>query len=486
MSKKFILVTLCLLYSAYCSAQISFTQDSVYVFESYNYVAAGDLNNDSLDDIILGTISFPVLGFFPDSLEQVIEVYHQTNSHTFNLIQRIKYDTLLGYSLNSIEIADMNNDGLKDIVISHGNAVAIYAQDSTFHFQLAYEFVRPIGIIEQMGVIKLYQDSLESIIVSYFSNYLLLLRPTSVFTFDTLELHPPTFDSFEGFAIGDFNSDSLMDIAAKRFTAFGSNPAFIFYQDSVNGFSSTAIPLDTVSAFGRCNSIGAGDLNNDNLTDIIATFGGNLDPSIGIYYQDTTNQTVKYLVDTIANVIDIPSEIQVRDLNQNGLNDLLVLHDGWAALSIFEQMSNGDIVFDSAYFDFRGSTHIDTYAFIDLNGDHKIDIISVAAGEIKFYYNTSTAIGISPIEGNYGLQFSLYPNPARDNLFIRTNGAFESSDKLKSIAVVNSLGQKFDLDVIQLNKFEYKINTQTLTNGLYFLLIETTKHRGIRRFIKYE
>ncbi|WP_026755573.1 T9SS type A sorting domain-containing protein [Sediminibacter sp. Hel_I_10] len=70
-------------------------------------------------------------------------------------------------------------------------------------------------------------------------------------------------------------------------------------------------------------------------------------------------------------------------------------------------------------------------------------------------------------------QFSLYPNPAKDQFTIK----IESGIKLKSVSIYNNIGQ------LLLTSKESNINTSNLVSGLYIVTMETNKGKVSKKLI---
>jgi uncharacterized protein (DUF2141 family) len=89
----------------------------------------GDLNNDGKEDLV-------VSGMKNTTLESVIQVFQSHGNGNFTLIN----DTLEGLSVGSLDIADYDNDGFKDIAAcgytNSSNVVSvIYRNTGNFQFQ---------------------------------------------------------------------------------------------------------------------------------------------------------------------------------------------------------------------------------------------------------------------------------------------------------------------------------------------------------------
>ena len=85
----------------------------------------------------------------------------------------------------------------------------------------------------------------------------------------------------------------------------------------------------------------------------------------------------------------------------------------------------------------------------------------------------SVTLGIN--EEQFKIPFKLYPNPVKDVLHI------DSEEDVKKIKIYNAIGR----EVVIIKSFEEDtINVADLSQGIYFMIIETESGKGVRRFIK--
>jgi hypothetical protein len=89
-----------------------------------------------------------------------------------------------------------------------------------------------------------------------------------------------------------------------------------------------------------------------------------------------------------------------------------------------------------------------------------------------YFYNEATA----GIENNVLLGFSMYPNPAANNLNISAKEAIQNA------AVYNVLGKK--VMSLNINKSSESIDISNLASGIYFLKYNVNKKVGTAKFIK--
>ena len=117
-------------------------------------VAVGDVNGDGLNDVVMTTSYY----FDPDNDYKIFVFLQSANGI---LETPVKYDAGDG---DSVDIGDLNNDGRKDVVVTHTNSIGVFLQNGT-------------GTLDAMT--------------------------TYSATNDTLKVR-----------IGDFNNDGLMDVVS--------------------------------------------------------------------------------------------------------------------------------------------------------------------------------------------------------------------------------------------------------------------------------
>lgn len=110
------------------------------------------------------------------------------------------------------------------------------------------------------------------------------------------------------------------------------------------------------------------------------------------------------------------------------------------------------------------------------NGTIFFSNFSSAEGYELWSY-TPTVSGITNIS-NTQLEMTVYPNPVKNELTL----VFEDNS-LKQLEIINVLGEV--VIKTSTNNLVYKINTENLTNGVYFIrLIDNNNEIKTTKFIK--
>ncbi|MEZ4730243.1 MAG: VCBS repeat-containing protein [Caldilineaceae bacterium] len=75
-----------------------------------------------------------------------------------------------------------------------------------------------------------------------------------------------------------------------------------------------------------------GDVTSDGRDDLVVTAGGNMPNAyLNVFVQGTTGLTTT--VTTYA-AFHLPSAVAVADINHDGREDVVVVHDGWRSLNV--------------------------------------------------------------------------------------------------------------------------------------------------------
>lgn len=96
--------------------------------------------------------------------------------------------------------------------------------------------------------------------------------------------------------------------------------------------------------------------------------------------------------------------------------------------------------------------------------------------EVWIYKSTATSINENK---NQQFNFSVYPNPAKEILYIKLNNELLALQS--SIKITNLLGENIISEIITSNNFT--INTNNLKNGVYFVTIENKDVKSTQKII---
>jgi len=346
-------------------------------------VAIGDVNNDGRNDVVLTTSKY----FDPDN-DNHIFVFLQTPEGT--LSGPVKYPAGNG---ESIDIADLNNDGKNDVVVTTSNAIGVFLQrqDGSLNPMISY----PSNHSNPTNTYKVRtgdfnHDGLTDVVSIDWGS-----RSDDVDIYvqnDTGTLNPPVtyrvlHAGYDDLEVGDVNDDGLTDIIVMSGQSYAYDNIGILIQTS-EGLFDTPVYYD-IGLNANTRGVAVGDVNNDSLEDIVVTYGGNKPSSFISVFQQSNTQTLGPPVPYSS--YDIPESVEIADVNQDGQNDVIVLHGGWMKMGVYLQKPDGaldtELLFPIPY-----ASHYNPHGLAvgDLNADGSPDIaIADYNNGLVLLYNAS-------------------------------------------------------------------------------------------------
>ncbi|HLO30651.1 MAG TPA: choice-of-anchor Q domain-containing protein [Anaerolineales bacterium] len=358
----------------------------LYLYPYTNYgggagkaVGIGDFNHDGLTDVVMTTAS------------QVLVYLKDSNG---NLNAPVAYAA--GLYSRSLAVGDLNNDGWDDVVTANSepttSTISVFLQqsDGTFAPRITYSLPYLSPTVVAVGDVT--GDGLLDVVVSESGS--LYMSSISVFaqdingSLDSAVYYNEYFEGGEGLAIGDVNNDGRNDVV--KMNTIGSNPDLSVYLQNASGTLSDPVPY-FLDCDCRGSGIEIGDVTGDGLSDVVISYGGNRPNSkIAVFAQgqDSSLQpSVSY------DAYDTPEPVELADINQDGTQDILVLHGGWRSLGVFLQKKG--VIQPSSLYTFPSASTFQpqSLAVGDINQDGAVDIAIADStyGLTTFYYHEKPA-----------------------------------------------------------------------------------------------
>lgn len=338
-------------------------------------IAIGDVNGDGRNDVVITTSSSRSVNFDPAN-EYKVFVYLQDS--TGSLSPPDKYATGGGHlcQVASVDIGDVNNDGRKDVVAGTstcGIDVLLQAADGTLspanHYastdanKIRIADINKDGLLDVVGVGSWGTNSVS---VWLQDNAGTLTAPVkySVMLSGEVDLE-----------VGDINNDGRPDIVVMS-SAWTDPDMEVLTQNASGTFN---LHTDyNIGATPNVSSLGIGDINGDNLIDAVVTYGTNAQSSrIGVFTQNT-----QATLDPEGRHLsaDIPGAIAISDVTNDGRKDVIVLHHGFTSMGVYEQLADGTLQGEHLYRrPANTSFNPQSLAIGDINGDGKPDAASTDA-----------------------------------------------------------------------------------------------------------
>lgn len=346
-------------------------------------LALADLTGDGYNDAAVATANY-----FDPANDDKLHVF----AHAGNLIARTQILTA-GANPESTLAADLNVDGRADVALALAgeDAVAIYTQTAGSGLVVtpllqtvagapnalaSGDFdgdLRPdlAAIAPQSGTIRLWKSNTEGLAPLPFN----LPYPTG---------------GYDALAAGDLDNDGDDDLAALRGAGYSSGSVVIYWQE--NGSFPLSTTLTPESGGYLPHSLAVGDVNGDGRDDLLVTAGGNAPEAyLNVFLQEAGGPAA---APSVYPAYHLPSAVAVGDLNHDGREDVVVLHDAWQTLGVFTQTVSGTLAaYDTAAVPYSDRYRPDALDLADLDGNGGLDVALVDRDHgLVILTNTLTAL----------------------------------------------------------------------------------------------
>ena len=389
--------------------------DSNTIFSTYTDVASGDIDNDSLNDIIidynglswlknLGSGSFSSPNSLDSSLNTsvILNIYiKDLNNDGYNDIItaiyggeiRCCFNNGAGSFAQSIQI-DTVSDGCKEVFFidfDNDNDLDLFYCGG----QIGSAGSPEIGWIENYG----NGTFASKIVVEYLSN---------------------AGWSYEGVECADIDNDGDVDIIASQYSIYNTNLGIVWFENNGSGFNSRQnIFIDSSSSTNNLHGfyhLNIGHLNTDNYLDIVVS---TLDSTFWLKNLGNGNYEHKQLI----NSSNYSFKPIISDFNSDGKNDIL--------LTTFVVAANPDpaklILLSNIGLDMFSTNLIDSVPNVrypsinDFDNDGDIDVVVISKSEgIILYNNLNISSSISTYKTSYYV--NIFPNPTNDLINLEIEG----------------------------------------------------------------
>ena len=328
-------------------------QKYIYTINAYpNFpylISNHDFNNDGLNDIVA-----PVVDTTKNGSQQIsIAIFYNDASHLFNNIQII--DSLY-LSCSVIHVADINNDGLKDIILGaetlpSTNSIFILYNNGNGSFQRS----TPTEIVPEpygLDIDDIDNDGNLEVVFASTSIYI-FENNNGILTLDTLKTNAIPNNNTNLFffpVLEDFNNDGFVDLTVK-----GNSDIYLYINDGTGNFNNVHSIYSVQNSLNLKNMVAA-DLNKDSYMDLIianSTFGSN---AVGYFINNKNGSFSSFVPLHVGNVI---SYCMADDFNNDNYYDImasdslvLYLNDktsniGEKPSSVKVYYNNGKIILDN-------------------------------------------------------------------------------------------------------------------------------------------
>ena len=186
----------------------------------------------------------------------------------------------------------------------------------------------------------------------------------------TSAVYPAQHAGYDDLEIGDVTDDGLDDLVVMSGQDYAVPNVTVLAQLSEGGFG--FFGEYRVGTNINTHGVGVGDANNDGLDDVVVSYGGNVPTSyIGEFqqFEGTLYGPISFTSH------DIPAAVDVTDVDLDGADDVVVVHDGWSKVGVYLHQPGGSLDYEDLYPIPYGSGNPHGLAIGDVNGDGIPDIV---------------------------------------------------------------------------------------------------------------
>ena len=470
MKQKLLLLSSLLLVGLSSHAQIQFTKSTIDSNTSTKpyAVAASDLTGNGNTDLAIGTYNGSKVAWYKNNGDETFSsgvILEATDTAALSFIE-------------SIAIADLNNDGFNDIIATGGGSNnLVWFQnngDETFQpAQLISSEIDGAGAVKVANIDNDPNGNLDIIVSGYYLDAIVYFLGNGDGTFGPMKiLAQEAANSGPGsFDIADFDGDGDLDVVV-GYTSGGFIKLYDnkLVQDGLD--TSGDVPFEPYTTTvdsdnGWLWSVIFADVNNDGNLNIVKS---DSEPTTGNatlawYSNDTTGIETTFTETVVPTSFSHGGAVNVADINNNGYNDLILgnSYSSGVDLIVFEGNEDGSLGEELILDDTTGS--IFSMALADFNNDEKLDIatISYLLNDLTVFFNNTT-LSTPSFETT---EIVLFPNPVKNTLYLKSNKTEDAK-----VSVYNILGEKVFNSTLSAI---HGLDVSNLSNGVYFIKLDNNK-----------
>ena len=513
------LTNTCILYDT-CNSivnnpEAAILNDRNQIKHSGSTVLSLDLNNDSVRDLILGDLSF----------SNLVALYNDDKGVNMNT-SFVAQDTLFPsnsvpadiYMFPAAFYEDLNNDGIKDLVVSPNSDNETTNKESIWYYENAGTNNSPLFYLQKKNIIQentielgrgarpifvdINNDTLTDLLIANFGEFDINVPihyrsyVQSFINIGTNEF--PVFskssDDFENLSniineinlqptFGDLDNDGDLDAIVGDFSGklhyLENNPSNEGEMNLTLENSPLGDEFNNIFDFGYCSHPTLFDIDNDNDLDlIVGEARGNLNFIENTGGNNNFNFKLQYEEFGGVDVSEWWTNLGSSTPTFNVENNELILYVGSKRGTIFKynnienNISGNFNLIDSFYLNINNGPN-SSVAIGNLNNDSTVDfIIGNKRGGLSLYLSGLDTITSSNPKILNQEKFKIFPNPVINDLNI-------NNKEMVVYSIFNIAGK-----ILIKTQSSNLINTNDLNPGIYFLHFQLSDKNFVLKFAK--
>lgn len=333
-------------------------------------IAVGDVNGDGFEDIAVAT-------YLPDSTHRV-EIFLQRNDGTLqaSVKQQIPGEFILP---NPLKMEDLDGDGSNEILVGYPEGLAVLKWNSGGALNsIAHSVGHDCGYLATADVDV--DGDTDVVCEGYFDRSVSTFYGNGAGGVDGTRTMQSTSSGAKQMQLADVTGDGRPDLLI----AGSQNNYFSVYEnDEMAGFLPALTYTYPPDAALWSFALEVMDVNADGVDEIIAASPCNTPCSKLLVYQRTSDDYFHF--SSSINTYDNPGVLIAHDFNLDGRKDLLVGHNGWDQVGIYQGGSTGLSTIERRW-GVRFSGDSNTLTIGDINHDGCTDVAVASSFGLSLLY----------------------------------------------------------------------------------------------------
>ncbi|PTR01539.1 putative Ig domain-containing protein [Mucilaginibacter yixingensis] len=369
-------------------------------YKNVSPIVMADFDSDGKPDVVTA-----------DELHENLLLLHNSTQQG----SKLTFDTSYVHNYDDFGImraADVNGDGKPDIIIktTYSDIIKVHINTSVsgkISFAYPVNFALSAQYCNAIDVADIDGDGMPDIIANTGDKSISILRNTSTST--TLSFDKPVTTDAIALAvtmrIADLNADGKPDIVVATNTDPGTQIGTIAVLTNNSSPGNISFNLGAARYTGA-PAFDLGDVNGDGKPDLVT--GDKTTFKLYVYQNNTaTNQPVTFQQPLfVANEAPLLSQILIQDIDGDGKNDILVSGNG---INLWRNISGSSLIFDMKVSVSNASYNV--LNGCDLDGDNKTDfLVNDGINQLAVIRNNTqtppppgpVVTSVSPLSGQVG------------------------------------------------------------------------------------
>ena len=331
-------------------------------------IAIGDVTGDGRDDLVLAT------SWYDDPPNDYkVFVYVQQANGTLAAPLRLSYGTSDSFEemgVGTVALGDLDNNGIKDIVVAHYKGITQMLADGKDGFRTTLIDYAPIP---RAQVVDVDRDGILDFVVENNGVFgIRVLYRSAIGTIrSTKTIALPAAAFWQDVKLADLTGDGLPDLLVTE-----NSSLWVSTQTTSHGFKAGVEYRNPNTLGWGYGSMAIGDFNQDGRNDVLVATEANI-PNAALWFHPqrpggTLGEAQRM------ETADVPHVYGSVDLDRDGLQDLLVNHTG-GQLGRYMQGAGGMLAEQFT----EGAYGEGGFTTGDLDGDGCTDVASTSLGPIN-------------------------------------------------------------------------------------------------------